>query len=313
MPDIAIIGLGPLGSALGRSVRAALPSARVAGFDVDRQTANRAARSGAVGETCPSVAQAVAGAQLVLLAAPLSAAQDALRVLGRLVPENCVVTDACALKTPVLAWAAEFLPPSAHFVGGRPLARLPADGKDEVELRGADYCIIPSPSASAEAVDAVIGLANAAGAKPFFIDAAEHDSFVIAAELLPRIAATAAVDAASTAAVWRDIRRFRSRQFENAVAESAIDPDELAIALQHAPAALAAWIDRLSGALADLRTMTSASPGAAQTAQTLAALAEARRQRLNPQAFETGPAIERQSFSSLMLGDWFANRSRLRR
>ncbi len=310
MPDIAIIGLGPVGAALGRSVRAALPNARTAGFDADKAAGKRAVQSGAVDEAASNIAQAVAGAQLIVLATPLPATPDVLRILGQFAPANSVVTDACTLKVPVLKWAAERLPPSVQFVGGRPLARFAAPGADEASLQGADYCIIPGAGASSEAIDAVIGLANAAGAKPFFIEAAEHDSFVIAAELLPRIAAAAAVDAASTAAVWRDVRRFRGERFESAAAESELALEELAIALEHAPDTLAAWIDRLTTALAHVRAMTSVGGDAAQT---LAELAEARRARLSPQAFESGPAIERQSFSSLLLGDWFASRSRQRR
>ena len=237
-----------------------------------------------------------------------------LRTLGQLAPADSVVTDACMLKTPVLKWAAESLPPSVHFVGGRPLARPAADGASgELSLQDVDYCIIPGAGASSEAIDAAIGLANAAGAKPFFIEAAEHDSFVIAAELLPRIAAAAAVDAASAAVVWRDIRRFRGGPFNNAVAQAGLDPEELAIAFEHAPASLAAWTDRLIGALGSLRDLTQQGADAAETSKALAELADARRARLGPQALESGPAFERQSFSSLLLGDWFANRARMRR
>ena len=314
MPDIAIIGLGPLGAVLGRSVKAALPNARVAGFDADRSESRRAAQAGAVDEACSNVAQTVAGAQLIVVATPLPAARDVLRTLGQLAPADSVVTDACMLKTPVLKWAAESLPPSVHFVGGRPLARPASNGAPgELSLQDADYCIIPGAGAPSEAIDAVIGLANAAGAKPFFIEAAEHDSFVIAAELLPRIAAAAAIDAASAAIVWRDVRRFRGEPFNAAVAQAGLDPEELAIALEHAPASLAAWTDRLIGALGGLREMTQSDAGAAETSKALAELAEERSSRLGPPEAESGPAFERQSFSSLLLGDWFANRARLRR
>ena len=312
MPDIAIIGLGPLGAALGRSVKAALPNARVAGFDADKSESRRAAQAGAVDEACPNVAQTVAGAQLIVVATPLPAARDVLRTLGQFAPADSVVTDACTLKTPVLKWAAESLPPSVHFVGGRPLARTAGDA-GELTLQDADYCIIPGAGAPSEAIDAVIGLANAAGAKPFFIEAAEHDSFVIAAELLPRIAAAAAIDAASAAVVWRDVRRFRGEPFNNAVEQAGLDPEELAIALEHAPASLAAWTDRLIGALGSIREMTQWGAGAEEASQALAEMAEDRRARLGPQVAESGPAFERQSFSSLLLGDWFANRARLRR
>ena len=309
MPDIAIIGLGSLGVALGRSIKASLPSARVAGFDPSKAASKRASEAGAVDEAGSNMAQAVAGAQLIVLATPLAAAQDVLRILGQFAPADTVVTDTCSLKTPVLRWANEFLPSSVHFVGGHPLFKQLA--ADEVSLQGVDYCIIPGLTASSEAIDAVIGLANASGARPFFIDAAEHDSFVIATEHLPRLAAGAAVDAASTAVVWRDVRRFQSAGFASAVDEADLDLNELAIAFEHAPESLIAWTDRLTSALASLRSAMESNGDAAQAAEFLEELAETRRGRLSPTSLDTGPALERQSFSSLLLGDWFANRTRL--
>ena len=119
--------------------------------------------------------------------------------MGEFAPTGCVVTDACPLKAPVLRWAEEFLPPSLDFVGGHPVLK-PASFGAPSPLQGADYCIVPSKATPADAVDAVIGLANAVGARPFFVEAAEHDSYVIATEYLPRIAASAAINTASTGA-----------------------------------------------------------------------------------------------------------------
>ncbi len=308
MPDIAIIGLGPLGVALSRSIKASLPGARLAGFDANKTAARRASEAGSLDEVSSNMAQAVAGAQLIVLATPLAAAQDVLRVLGQFAPAESVVTDTCSLKTPVLEWANEFLPSSVHFVGGHPLFRQL--NPEEVSLQGVDYCIIPGLAASSEAIDAVTGLASASGARPFFIDAAEHDSFVIATEYLPRLAAGAAVDAASTAVVWRDVRRFQSTGFESAIGEADLDLSELAIAFEHAPESLMAWTDRLTSALASLRSVMESNANAAQAAELLMELAEARRGRLGPTTFDSGLVMERQSFSSLLLGDWFANRTR---
>ena len=327
MPDVAILGLGPLGAALGRAVKRAAPQTRVAGFDPDRGAGRRAAQTGAVDEAAPNVAQAVAGAQLIVLAAPLDATREALRVLGQLAPAGSVVTDTCALKTPVLRWAQESLPPAVHFVGGRPLCGdipslqgrkgnhpLQGDGgphsaDGEPSLEGADYCIIPGVDAPSTAVDAVIALAGAAGARPFFVDAAEHDSYVVAAELLPLIAGSAAIDAVTSAPVWRDARRFRSAAFDGAAAGAELRLDELALAVEHAPDAFRAWADRLIAEAAELRDLAAGGADAAEAARLLAERAEARRERLRPPGPEGGGAFERQSFSSLMLGDWLASRA----
>ena len=309
MPDIAIIGLGHIGVALGRAVRSGVRGISIAGFDPDTAAGRRAVETGAIDDAPRSAAAALAGAKLVILAAPLAAARDALRVIGELAPSECVVTDTCRLKTPILRWAEEHLPHGMHFVGGRPV--LQEAGLDKGEsFGGADYAIVPGPTASSDAIEAVIGLAKSVGASPFFVDPAEHDSFVIATDYLPRIAAGAAVDAVSTSPAWRDARRLQGDVLTHAV-ESAVglDTEELAIVLEYAPDTFISWLDRLAGATGSLREAALGKPDATEAAKQLTALAEARLERLRESRAGYAPAMERQSFSSLLLGDWLTRRA----
>ena len=309
MTDIAIIGLGPVGSALGVALKAGVSEATITGFDPDKANAAKAAAAGAVDEVRPNAAQAVAGAQLIILATPLAATRDVLRIVGEFAPTGCVVTDACPLKAPVLRWAEEFLPPSLDFVGGHPVLK-PASFGAPSPLQGADYCIVPSKATPADAVEAVIGLASAVGAKPFFIEAAEHDSYVIATEYLPRIAASAAIHAASTGPVWRDVRRLWSETFQDAVMAAELDPHEMAIILEYAPEALLSWVERLSEATGELRALAYSKPGVEEARERLAAFEKERHDRLSDAPAADGPVFERQGFSSLLLGDWLNKRAR---
>ncbi len=312
MPDIAIIGLSPVGVALGRALKSGVRGFSVAGFDPDATTGRRAVEAGALDEASKSAATALAGANLVILAAPMPAAGDALRVIGEFAPAECVVTDTCRLKAPVLRWAEERLPGGMHFVGGRPVLREAGEGV-EASFEGTDYAIVPGPTASSEAIEAVIGLARTVGASPFFLDAVEHDSFVIATEYLPCIASGSAVDAASMSPAWRDARRLQGDTFARAVdAAAELDPEELAIALEHAPETFTSWLDRLAGATAGLREIALGKPDAAEAAKQLAALAEARQGRLRESPAAYAPVLDRPGFASLLLGDWLGQRARRR-
>ena len=310
MPDIAIIGLSPVGIALGRALRSGVRGVSVAGFDPDSATGKRAVETGALDDAPKSAAAALAGAKLVILAAPLGTARDALRIIGEFAPSECVVTDTCRLKAPVLRWAQELLPPGMDFVGGRPVLRKLNEAA-EAAFDGTDYAIVPGPTASSDAIEAVLGLARSVGASPFFLDPAEHDSFVMATEYLPRIAAGAAVDAVSASPAWRDARRLQGDTFSRAIdTADELDPEEISVVLEYAPETFGSWLDRLSGATRGLREATLAKPDAIEAAKRLAALAEARLERLREPPAEYEPVIERQSFSSLLLGDWLAQRSR---
>lgn len=310
MPDIAIIGLSPTGIALGRALKSGSQDISIAGFDPDSGVGRRAVEAGAVDDASRSAAAALAGAKLVVLAAPLGAARDALRIIGELAPSECVVTDTCTLKAPLMGWAKEHLPPGMHFVGGRPVLRMLPDGS-AASFEGTDYAIVPSPTAPREAVEAVIGLAKAVGASPFFPDAAEHDSFVIAVEYLPCIAAGAVVDAVSTSPAWRDVRRLQGDAFAQALSTAAgLDIEELAMVLEYAPETLASWLDRIANATSGLREAALAKPDYAEAARRLAELAEARFELLSDAPSAQAPIMERQSFSSLLLGDWLGRRTR---
>lgn len=314
MPDIAVIGLGARGAAMGRALRAA--GASVGGYDPHPPTAKLAAQAGALDDAAPSLAKAVAGARIIILAAPLAEMRDALAAVGEAAPEAAVVTDVCLLKTPVTQWAAERLPASVPFVGGCPIIR---DADAASPLDGAAYAITADAGAPPEAVEAVAALAKAAGAEPFFADAAEHDSFVIATEYLPRIAAAAALDAATGSPAWRDARRTAGAAFAAAVRAAEFDPAELAIAMEYAPDALRARLDGLAAALEGIAALAGSGASAADeegwegSARRLADQAEARRARLEePPSEPQGPPLERPSLSSLLLGDWLGGERRRR-
>ena len=261
-------------------------------------------------EVRPNAAQAVAGAQLIILATPLAATRDVLRIVGEFAPTGCVVTDACPLKAPVLRWAEEFLPPSLDFVGGHPVLK-PASFGAPSPLQGADYCIVPSKATPADAVEAVIGLANAVGARPFFVEAAEHDSYVIATEYLPRIAASAAINTAATGPVWRDVRRLWSETFQDAVMAAELDPTRDG----HHPRVRARSLAFVGGtALGSHRRVACACVLKAgrqrRRRERLAAFEKERHDRLSDAPAADGPVFERQGFSSLLLGDWLNKRAR---
>lgn len=315
MPDVAVIGLGATGAAMGRAIRAS--GAAVAGYDPHPPTARRAAQAGAADSAAPSLEKAVAGARIILLATPLAETRDALAALGSLAPRDAVVTDTCILKAPVMEWAREHLPPGIPFVGGHPILRGPDDANanatETSPLAGAAYTITADADAPPGAVDAVVALARAIGAEPFFVDAAEHDSFVIATEMLPRIAAAAAVDAAATAPAWRDARRVSGAAFQNAVRAAELDPAELAIAMRCAPDALRARLNGLSAALDAVKALAADGAEAdwEQTAPRLAEQSAARRARLDDaQSAPHSPPLERPSLSSLLLGDWLGGARR---
>ncbi|HEV2998493.1 MAG TPA: prephenate dehydrogenase/arogenate dehydrogenase family protein, partial [Solirubrobacteraceae bacterium] len=72
---VAVLGVGLIGGSIGLAARARA-GAHVCGFDPDPQVARAALELGAIDESVPDLAAALAGAQVVFAAAPVGALAD---------------------------------------------------------------------------------------------------------------------------------------------------------------------------------------------------------------------------------------------
>ena len=98
---------------------------------------------------------------MVILSLPVVAIRDTMQAIAPYLQPGALVTDTASLKTPVLRWAEEILPESAHFVGGDPVISAASAGAEEASadlLKNALYCLCPSPRAAPDAVRLASGL-----------------------------------------------------------------------------------------------------------------------------------------------------------
>lgn len=188
---VAIAGLGLIGGSAGIAWRAA--GHTVVGYARRAETRRLALERGAVDEA-PETLDAIAGAAVVVLAAPVLAVRDLLaRLAPRLVP-GTVVTDVASTKRCVERWAGELLPPGVAYVGGHPMAGKETAGIEYADgdlFRERTWCVVPPAGAPGEAVQAVTRLALDAGSRPLLMDAVEHDRAVAATSHLTFMAAAA--------------------------------------------------------------------------------------------------------------------------
>src|SRR5262249_6046135 len=157
-----------------------------------------AKKRGAVDRAEWNLPNTVEGASLVVCAVPVGALEGLFQDITPYLASGSVVTDTASTKRQVLAWAREHLPEHTSFVGGHPMAGRELSGAaaaDAAIFNDATWCIAPLPNATQESVELVGGLASTCGAKPFFIDAEEHDGLVAAISHLPFILSTTLVNA----------------------------------------------------------------------------------------------------------------------
>ncbi|MGN6606975.1 MAG: prephenate dehydrogenase [Jatrophihabitans sp.] len=186
---VAVLGLGLIGGSLLHALR--LTSAEVVGYDVDPSTAAAVSASGF--SVAASDAEAVAGADLVVLAMPLPDVEAALRSVAPHLPATAVLTDVGTLKRPVLD-AVRAIAPGTAFVGGHPLAGVEDTGwaaADPLLFRDAPWALVLEDDTPLDAWLRLAELVCDLGARPVPTSAAEQDAAVARVIGLPHVLAEA--------------------------------------------------------------------------------------------------------------------------
>jgi prephenate dehydrogenase len=196
---VAIAGLGLIGGSLARALTAR--GHRVIG--VDRAPALRRARAArAVSGTAPSVEAAAPEADVLVLAAPPRDNLALLRRVARACRDGLVVTDVGSVKGPIAREARRL--GLARFVGGHPVAGSEGSGfsaSSATLFLGHSWVL--TPPGEPAALRRVRALVRAAGARPVFMDADEHDRALAFLSHVPQVVSWALLEAARGDAVAR--------------------------------------------------------------------------------------------------------------
>lgn len=202
---IAILGTGLIGGSMGLAWRQRRTDCFVVGHDRPAVLEEAAAR-GAIDAKAADPATAVADADLVVLATPLTVT---LRLLEQIAPHlapEALVTDVASVKAPVVAQAQQMLPAETSFIGGHPMAGSEAQGiahATPILFENAAYVLCPSASRDVAQLQAehagLLDLIAATGARPLVLDAEEHDRIAAAVSHLPQLLAVTLVNAIAEA------------------------------------------------------------------------------------------------------------------
>lgn len=233
MQTVAIVGLGLIGGSIGLGLKRWSNNGgkrddvlRVVGFDIELQAQSYAKKIKAVDRTEWSLLDAIDGADVVVLAVPPLAMREVMESIAPRLRSGVVVCDVASTKVDVLQAADELLPKGVNFIGSHPMAgsHQSIEGASADLFNGATWCVVPSVSADEQAVQTVLGLVNALGADPLFVDAHEHDSYVGGVSHLPFILSTALTRVVSQDPGWRDMRQLSAGGFRDVSRLSAGSP-----------------------------------------------------------------------------------------
>ena len=196
---IAVVGLGLLGGSVARAVRAHLPGAVTAGFDADPAVRIRAREIDLADQLPDTAAEAVAGADLVVLCVPVGAMEAAGRAIAPHLAPGAIVTDVGSSKASVARALAEALP-GICVIPSHPVAGTEQSGPDAgfAALFHNRWCIVTPPAQAEEAqVARVLSFWEALGARVEVMDAEHHDRVLAVTSHLPHLIAYTIVGTAS--------------------------------------------------------------------------------------------------------------------
>lgn len=260
-PRVTIVGLGQVGASIGLALQQSEVASAVIGHDRERSVSEQAKKMGAVDRVHWNLISACEEADLIIVSTPLDAIEDTFQAMGPYLRPDCVVIDTASLKAPVMAWAAEHLPPEVHFVGGDPIPGRAQPGHGGVDTARADlfqgglFCLMPSPNAGADAVKLASELASLLGTKPLFLDAAEHDGLLAAVDHLPVLLALTAMETMITQPAWRELRKVAGPAFETSTDPLSAPPVTQSELYLLNKGNLLRWIDNFSASLQSIREL----------------------------------------------------------
>jgi cyclohexadieny/prephenate dehydrogenase len=226
---VALIGLGLIGSSLSHAIRRGGLATRISGAarsEATRRTAERL-------KLCDSVhadpAEAVAGADLVILCAPVGAFGGIAETIGPALAPGCILSDAGSVKTAVVRDIAPHLPAGVHFIPGHPIAGTEYSGPDSgfAELFDGRWCVLtPPPDTDPDAVARLKRFWEACGASVEIMTPEHHDLVLAITSHVPHLIAYNIVGTASDLekVTEKEVVKFSAGGFRDFTRIAASDP-----------------------------------------------------------------------------------------
>ncbi|AMO73064.1 prephenate/arogenate dehydrogenase family protein [Sphingorhabdus sp. M41] len=197
--NIALIGIGLIGSSIAHAVRETMPTARITGYDGDPSVRARAIELGFCHDVSDSAGAAVTDADLVILCVPVGVMAEVAAEIAADLPGDAIISDVGSSKESVLAALAKALP-GARIIPAHPVAGTENSGPDAgfATLFHDRWCILTPPEEAAEGdVQRVTAFWEKLGANVEIMDAKHHDLVLAVTSHLPHLIAYTIVGTAS--------------------------------------------------------------------------------------------------------------------
>lgn len=191
---LLVVGLGLIGGSAALALRRSGRFRAVLGADVSEEAVRTARSIGAVDRGGTDPVPLLAEADVVLLAIPVDRIPVWIERRGRALEPGTVLLDTGSTKRGVVEAMGGLLPEGVEAVGGHPLAGSERGGAEHAcadLFRDAPWALVETPRTGPRARTVAEAIVDAAGARPVWVGAEEHDRAVAATSHLPYLLSSA--------------------------------------------------------------------------------------------------------------------------
>jgi len=225
---VAIIGLGLIGGSLASAIRRNSLAREVVGADMRKDDLLLGQSLGVIDTVAETAAEAVQGADLVVLAVPVQATRKVLEEIRPYLAADAILTDVGSTKSgfvkDVEAVFGEF---PSRIIPGHPIA-----GSERSGIRAANpdlfanhkVILTPPDNVSRSHLEKLRALWEACGATVLTMSVAYHDEVLAATSHLPHLIAFSLVDTLAGEDENMDIFRYAAGGFRDFTRIAASDP-----------------------------------------------------------------------------------------
>jgi cyclohexadieny/prephenate dehydrogenase len=189
---VALIGIGLINGSLALNLRRSGLAGEIVACARQRVTLEKARALGLADRTTTHPAEAVAGADLVVIGTPPAAAGEVAAAMAPGLGAATIVTDVGSIKTQILQDVLPHLPVPQRFVAGHPVAGTEHSGPEaafEALFRGRHCILTPLEDTDPEAIAAVTTMWQAAGMRVETMTPEHHDRVLAITSHLPHLIA----------------------------------------------------------------------------------------------------------------------------
>lgn len=226
---VALIGLGLIAGSMAHAMRAGGLAGRITGHARSAETRATATEIGLVDEVFETAAEAVAGADLVVLAVPVGAMADVAAEIAPHLAPGAIVTDVGSVKQAVIDAVGPHLPEGVHFIPGHPLAGTEHSGPRAgfaSLFRNRWWLLTPLEGTDPDALSRLEALIRAMGANVEVMEAPHHDLVLAVTSHAPHLIAYTMVGVADhlRRVTESEVIRYSAAGFRDFTRIAASDP-----------------------------------------------------------------------------------------